>query len=65
MTATSNSIGNIRKNRKTTKTRKKKGKGKQLYRYFKQQTDEIAPEKTWTWLRKSEKLNLFYWLENR
>ena len=25
---------------------------KQLYRYFKRQTDGISPERTWTWLRK-------------
>ena len=25
---------------------------KQLYGYFKQQTNEISHEKTWTWLRK-------------
>ena len=37
------------KKRKTTKTRK--NREKQLYGYFKRQTDDIAHEKTWTWPR--------------
>ena len=44
-------IDNIRRNR-TTITRKLKWAEKQLYGYFKQQSDEISQERTWTWLRK-------------
>ena len=39
-------------NRKTTKTRKQKWKGKQLYEYFKWLNGEIAYEKIWIWLKK-------------
>ena len=35
-----------------TRTWKQKWKEKQLYGYFKRQTDEIPHEKTWTWIRK-------------
>ena len=35
-----------------TITRKQKLKGKQLYEYFRRQTNEITLEKTRTWLRK-------------
>ena len=51
ITEASNCFGNIRTNRKTTKTRKKKWKEKQLYGYFKQQTEEIASKKTWIWIK--------------
>ena len=49
ITAVSNSIGNIRPNRKTTKTQIQKWEEKQVYEDFKWQTNEIAHEKTWTW----------------
>ena len=49
ITVASYNIGNIRTNRKNTKkTRKQKWKEKQLYGYFKRQTDEIVYEKNWT-----------------
>ena len=35
-----------------TTTRKQKLEEKQLYGYFKQQTDEISHKKTWTWQQK-------------
>ena len=63
ITAISNSIGNIRTNRKKTKSKTKKKKienkseKKQLYGYFKRQTEEIARKKTWTWLRKGHLMN--------
>ena len=50
ITPANNSISNISTKKKTTKTRKQKWK-KQLYRYFKQQTSDIAHQ-TSTWLRK-------------
>ena len=34
------------------KSPEKKWEQKQLYGHFKQQTNEISHEKTWTWLRK-------------
>ena len=51
ITATRSSTGNIKIN-KTTLTRKKNGKEKQLYAYFKQQTNDISHEKTWTMAKK-------------
>ena len=51
ITAANNSTDNIGVN-KTIITRKQKWEEKQLYGYFKQQTDEISHKKTWTWLRK-------------
>ena len=50
----SHSIGNKTLGRKTTKTRKQKWIEKQLYRYFKRQTNKIACRESlaWTWLRK-------------
>ena len=48
--ATRNSTNNIKINR--TIIRKQKQEEKQQYGYFKQLTDEISHEKTWTWLRK-------------
>ena len=50
-TAVNRSIGEISRNRKTTKTRIQKWEEKQLYGYFKQQTSDIAHEKIWTQLR--------------
>ena len=50
--AANNSRCGIWTNRKTTKTRKQKWEEKQLYGYFKRQIEEVAHEKTWTWLRK-------------
>ena len=47
-----NSRNDRRTNRKTTKTRKQKWEEKQLYGHFKRQIEEVAQEKTWTWLRK-------------
>ena len=44
-TETSNSNSNISTDRKAIKTRKQKWDRKQLYRYFKRQTDEIAQKK--------------------
>ena len=44
ITPTSNSIDNIRRNRKITKTREEKWEEKQLPGYFKQQTVKIAWE---------------------
>ena len=35
----------------TEKHRKQKWEEKQLYGYFKRQIEEVAHEKTWTWLR--------------
>ena len=52
ITATKNSADYIKINR--TITGKKKWEKKQLYGYFKRQTDEIFHEKTRTWLRKRE-----------
>ena len=46
ITAAGNSINNIQTNR-TTKTRKQKWEENQMNGYFKQQTGEIANEKTW------------------
>ena len=48
ITAACNSNGNIKINRKSTKTIKQKWEEKQLYGYFKQQTREIAHKKIWT-----------------
>ena len=47
----------IRNNRDKTdinraRTRRQKCEEKQLYGYFKRQTNEISHKKTWTWLRK-------------
>ena len=50
--AANNSRCGIWTNRKTTKNRKQKWEEKQLYGYFKRQIEEVALEKTWTWLRK-------------
>ena len=36
----------------TTNTRNQKWEEKQLYGHFKRQIEEVAHEKTWTWLRK-------------
>ena len=52
ITAARNSIGIIRINRKTTKTKKQKLEEKQLYGYFKRQSNEIGQKKTRTWFRK-------------
>ena len=49
-TVTTNSTGRVKINR-TTITRKPKWEEKQLYGYFKRQTDEISHEKIWMWLR--------------
>ena len=60
-TTASNSTDIMRKNRIAI-TRKLKREEKQLYGYFKQQTNEISYGKTWIWLRKEtfiEELNLF------
>ena len=51
ITAASNRIDKVSTNR-TTKTRKQKWEGKQLYGYFKRQTDEITHKKTGTLQRK-------------
>ena len=51
ITAAKSSIGNIITNRET-KASKEKGKKKQLYRYFKPQTYDIAHKKTWIWLKR-------------
>ena len=48
------SSGNISTDRKIIKTRKQKWGEKQLYGYFKSQTDDIVYEKTGIWLRKRE-----------
>ena len=50
-TAAQNSTDNINIKRFTI-TLKQKCRGKQLYGHFKQQTNNISHEKTWTWLRK-------------
>ena len=34
------------------KARKQKWEEKELYRYFKQQTNDMEFKKTWTWLKK-------------
>ena len=49
ITVTRNNTDNISMNR-TTITRKQKLDEKQMYGYFKQQTDEILHKKTWNWL---------------
>ena len=41
-----------REKKQKIKTRKQKREEKQMYLDFKRQTDEIAHEKTWIWLRK-------------
>ena len=46
-----NSSDNLRTN-ETTKTMKQKLEEKQLYRYFKLETSNIAVKKTWIWPRK-------------
>ena len=46
--AADKSIGKIGSNKKTTKTRKQKWEEKQLYEYFKWQTNKIAYKKTLT-----------------
>ena len=46
-----NNTDNIKTNRKTI-TSKQKWEEKQLYGYFKRQTEEISYEKTWAWLRR-------------
>ena len=59
ITAIRNSTDSIMINRTTTTTtRKQKWETKQLYGYFKRQTDDISLEKTWTWLRRG---NLLLW----
>ena len=50
--AANNSRCNIWTNRKTTKTRKQIWEEKQLYGHFERQIEEVAHEKTQTWLRK-------------
>ena len=50
-TAANCSRRDIITDRKATKTRKQKWNEKQLYGYFKQQSDKIAHETTWTWLK--------------
>ena len=52
ITATIKNTDNIKINR-TTITRKQKWEEKQLYGYFKRQTNENSHEKTWTWLKKA------------
>ena len=44
MAAASNKNGNIKKKTERTKTRKQKWGGKQLYGYFKRQTDDSTRE---------------------
>ena len=51
ITVPSNSIDSIRINR-TTITKKQKWEEKQLYRYFKRQTNEISLKMPGTWPRK-------------
>ena len=51
ITTASNSSDDIRTH-KTTITRKKKLEEKQLYGYFKRETDEVSHQKTWTWLKR-------------
>ena len=51
ITVIRNSKDNIKVNRSTI-MRKQKWEEKQLYGYFKRQTDKFSYEKTWTWLRK-------------
>ena len=48
ITATSNSISNIRPDGKQKKTKNQKWEEKQLYGYFQRQIDGIAHDKTWT-----------------
>ena len=50
ITAENNNTNNIRTNRTTTT--KQKWEEKQLYRYFKKQTDQISRENTEIWQRK-------------
>ena len=50
---TRDSTDNITLNR-TTITKKQKLEEKQLYGYFKWQTNENSDKKTWTWLRKGK-----------
>ena len=52
ITASNKSIGNIRTDRKTTKTKKQKWDEKQLYGYFKRQTSDIVHKRTCAWLKK-------------
>ena len=57
-------ISNVPHNAKHTHTKKihfgnRKGKKKQLYGYFKQQTGEIAHEKIGTLLRRKETESIF------
>ena len=67
VTVTRNNTDNIKINR-TTIPGKLKWNEKQLYRYFRRQTAEIAYEKTWRWLRrvnlKMESESLFITTQN-
>ena len=61
ISVTRNKTNNAIINR-TTITWKQKGEEKQLYGYFKRQTNEISHEKTWTWQRKGNVVNVAEYL---
>ena len=56
ITATRNDTENTMNNRMTI-TRKQKWEGKQLYGWFNRLINSISHDKTWTWLRKGNRIS--------